>query len=162
MNVVEDPPLLTSDGLRRIEAELEHLVIRRHDIAEDIRQSRQIGDVSENGEYAAAKEAQAQVERRITELRYYLGAARVLDGAAVDPTRASLGTVVTLLDEELQEEWEVTLVTSLEADPERDFISIQCPLGEAILGKAPSERIIANTPAGFARYEVLRVRPLSC
>lgn len=163
MNAVQDPPLLTSEGLRRIETELEHLVsVRRHELAEDIRQSRQIGDVSENGEYAAAKEAQAQVERRITELRYYLGAARVLDGADVDTSRASLGYVVTLREEESQEEWEVTLVTSLEADPERDFISVQCPLGEAILGKALNEQVIAYTPAGCARYEVLNVRPMSC
>ena len=163
MSAVQDPPLVTAEGLRRIEAELEHLVsTRRPEIADDIRQSRQIGDVSENGEYAAAKEAQAIVERRISELRYFLGAARVLDGTEVEPGRATLGSVVSLLDGETQEEWEVTLVTSLEADPERDFISIQCPLGEAILGKSPNEQVVAYTPAGTVRYEVLNVRPLSC
>lgn len=163
MNATQDQPLLTPAGLRRIEAELEHLVsVRRPEIAEDIRQSRQIGEVSENQEYAAAREAQVQVERRITELRQLLGTARILDGSEVDSGRAGIGSVVTLRDTETLEEWEVTLVTSLEADPEHDFISIQCPLGEAIQGRSPGDTVVAQTPAGAIRYEILSVRPLSC
>jgi transcription elongation factor GreA len=163
MSTTQEQPLLTPAGLSRIEAELEHLVsVRRPEIAEDIRQSRQIGDVSENLEYAAAREAQVQVEHRISELRQLLGTARILDGSQADSGHAGLGSVVNLRDVETQEEWEVTLVSSVEADPERDFISAQCPLGEAILGKSPGEVVVAQTPGGAIRYEVLSVRPLDC
>lgn len=163
MSATQEQSLLTPAGLRRIEAELEHLVsVRRPEIAEDIRQSRQIGDVSENLEYAAAREAQAQVERRISELRQLLATARILDGSEVDSDRAGLGSVVTLRDLETEEEWEVTLVSSIEADPEQDFISVQCPLGEAILGKSPGEVVVAHTPGGATQYQVLSVRPLDC
>jgi transcription elongation GreA/GreB family factor len=125
--------------------------VRRPELVEDVRRSCQIGEVRGNGEYGLANEPQGQMERRISELRYFLGAARLLEGSEANARQATLGPVAAPQDAESEEEWEVALVTSL-ASPEQDYLSIQCPLSEAASGKAP----------GALRYGILSVRPLSC
>jgi len=151
--------LLTDDGIRRIRAELERLIeVRRAEVADDIRLSREYGDVSESTEYAAAKATQAQVELRIDELRSVLARARPLDFSEIRYDSAGIGAEVTLRDLESDEEWSLTLVSTIEADPERDLISIRCPMGEALLGKQVGEVATAATPSGLQRYEIVEIR----
>jgi transcription elongation factor GreA len=152
---------LTPVGKQRIEHELERLItVRRAEVSEDIRQSRQIGDVSENAEYAIAKAEQALVEQRIAELRSVLAVATVLEKSEIPDGFAGIGSVVTLRDQELDEEWEVTLVSSYEADPEESQISVECPLGEALLGKQVGDLVIARVPDGNVQYQVVSIRSL--
>lgn len=152
--------VLTPAGKQRLQQELEELVtVRRAAVAEDIRQARHPGDLDESPEYSDAKTAQALIECRIVELRTLLGTARILGANDVPPDVTGLGTMVRVQDLDAAEEWEFTLVSSPEADPEEDRISIDCPLGEALLGCRTGETVTLDTPAGPARYRIVSLRP---
>jgi transcription elongation factor GreA len=150
--------LLTRTGLQRIEDELRHLQGRRREVAEQLRDAKGFGDVTENAEYEQAKTEQAMVEGRIAELKGVLASAHMIDDAEIPTDRASIGSVVKLRDCESHEVWELTLVGSYEADPEDDRISVECPIGAALLGRVPGEIVEAQVPAGTARYELLSIR----
>jgi transcription elongation factor GreA len=155
----EEIPALTRDGIRRIQEELERLTtVRRQEAANEIRQSREYGDVIESGEFAAARASQSLIEQRIAELRALLANSRELEPDEIPVDQVGLGSQVTVLDQEEEEEWIFTLVNSVEADPERDLISVQCPLGEALLGRRVGETATAATPAGVQHYEILDIR----
>lgn len=153
--------VLTPAGMVRLQQELEHLItVQRVAIADDIRHSRQPGDLDESSEYAEAKTAQAVVEQRIAELRKVLGTARLLQSVDLCCDTTGLGSMVRVRDLESEEEWEFTLVSSPETDPERDLISVDCPLGGALFGRRPGETVMVETPAGRSCYQILSLRPV--
>ena len=116
--MTEKKVVLTYDGLKNMEAELENLkTVRRKDVAEKIKEARGQGDLSENAEYDAAKEEQAEIEARIVQLEKMLRNAEVIDEEEGAKDTISLGTTVTVLDVEFDEEMEYTIVGSAEADP---------------------------------------------
>ena len=115
--MTEKKVVLTYDGLKNMEAELENLkTVRRKDVAEKIKEARGQGDLSENAEYDAAKEEQAEIEARIVQLEKMLRNAEVIDEEEGAKDTISLGTTVTVLDVEFDEEMEYTIVGSAEAD----------------------------------------------
>ena len=145
-------------GFDRLRKELENLERReRHDVIKAIEVAREHGDLKENAEYHAAKERQGHIEGRIIELKDKLGRAEVSDGSEVKCNRAVFGTVVTMLD--LDEDVEVTyqLLGPEESDVEKGVISIQSPLGRAILGKEIDDEVKVVTPGGIREFEIIDI-----
>ncbi|HHT02087.1 MAG TPA: transcription elongation factor GreA [Firmicutes bacterium] len=156
----EKETILSVEGLRRLEAELEHLKsVRRRQIAERIRQSREFGDLSENSEYQDAKEEQAFVEGKILTLERTLRNAIVIEEDAGNPKAVGVGRTVTLRDQANGDVLTFTIVGATEADPAKARISNESPVGRAVMGKEAGEIIEVMVPAGLIRYEVVEVGP---
>lgn len=144
-----EPMVITSEGLKKLEDELEHLItVRRKEIAECIKQARDYGDLSENSEYDEAKNEQAVVEARITQIETMLKNIKVVDDKDFDANIVSVGSKVTVYDKEFEEEDSYVLVGSTEADPMNGKISYESPVGKALLGKKLGEEVVASTPDG--------------
>lgn len=155
--MTEKKVVLTYDGLKNMEAELENLkTVRRKDVAEKIKEARGQGDLSENAEYDAAKEEQAEIEARIVQLEKMLRNAEVIDEEEGAKDTISLGTTVTVLDVEFDEEMEYTIVGSAEADPMNGRISNESPVGMALLGHKKDDIIMIETHDGEVEFKVLR------
>jgi transcription elongation factor GreA len=145
-------------GHERLRKELENLERReRHDVIRAIEVAREHGDLKENAEYHAAKERQGHIEGRILELKDKLSRAEVIDCSDVNCSRAVFGTVVNMLD--MDEDVEVTyqLLGPEESDVEKGVISIQSPLGQAILGKEVGDEVKVVTPGGIREFEVMDI-----
>lgn len=156
--MAENEVILTPEGLRKLEEELENLKsVRRREVAERIKQAIEFGDISENSEYEDAKNEQAFIEGRILTLEKKLRNARVLDDSEVATDVVSLGSRVLLKDIEFGDELEYFLVGSMEADPAACKISNESPVGKAILGAKTGDIVEVNVPAGVLKYQVLKI-----
>jgi len=145
-------------GHERLKKELENLERReRHDVIRAIEVAREHGDLKENAEYHAAKERQGHVEGRILELKDKLSRAEVIDCSDVNCSRAVFGTVVTMLDLDADVEVTYQLLGPEESDVEKGVISIQSPLGRAILGKEVDDEVKVVTPGGIREFEVIDI-----
>jgi len=154
----EKKVMLTFDGLKNLEAELQVLKTeRRKDVAEKIKDARAQGDLSENAEYDAAKEEQAEIEARIVVLEKMLRNAEVIDEEDLSVGVVSVGNKVTVLDREFNEEVEYSIVGSAEADPANGRISNESPLGAALLGHAKGDVVTVDAPAGSIEYEIVSI-----
>lgn len=150
--------VLTYDGLKKLEDELQELkVVRRKDVAQKIKEARSHGDLSENAEYDAAKEEQAEMELRIAQIEKMLKNAEVIDEDELDGDTIGVGSKVKVFDIEFDEEVEYTIVGSTEADPIGGFISNESPLGEALLSRKVGEEIIVEAPQGQMKYKILEI-----
>jgi len=149
---------LTDEGLSKLENELEMLKTqKRQEVAEKIKVARGFGDLSENSEYDAAKEEQAQVEARIVQLENMLKNAKVIDQDDIDLTKVSIGTKVKVYDEEFDEELEYNIVGSTEADPDLFKISDESPVGRALIGRSIDEVVDVETPGGIVKFKILSI-----
>ena len=154
----EKKVVLTYEGLKKLEEELEELkVVRRKEVAEKIKEARGQGDLSENAEYDSAKEEQAEIEARIVVLEKMLLNADVIDDDEVRSDIISIGCTVTLLDIEFEEEMEYTIVGSAEADPLKGKISNESPVGMALLGHKIGQEVSIEVPSGVVTYKVLKI-----
>ncbi len=150
--------LLTDAGLLKLEQELEMLKTqKRQEVAEKIKVARGFGDLSENSEYDAAKEEQAQVEARIVHLENMLKNAKVIDEDDIDLNIVSVGTRVKVYDEEFDEELEYSIVGSTEADPDLNKISDESPVGRALIGKTVGDVVDVETPGGTIQFKILSI-----
>jgi len=150
--------LLTRTGFEKLKRELEHLkTVERPAIAEAIREAKSHGDLRENAAYHEAKLKQSRLEGRIADLQRVLETAKIVERPETGQNVAHLGSRVRLLIEEFDEEIEVTLVGSFEADPKKDLVSITSPLGSALVGAEPGLEIEVDAPAGICRYKVREV-----
>jgi len=145
---------LTKDGRDELEKELEALKARRGEIAEKIKAARDFGDISENAEYDAARDEQAQVESRIAEIEEILQNSSLIVGTNGDGTIA-LGSKVTLESERGVVEY--ILVSSVEADPAEKKISDESPIGQALVGKKEGDAIEIATPSGQLSFKIKKV-----
>lgn len=151
--------VMTYDGLKKMEQELENLkTVRRKEVAEKIKEARGQGDLSENAEYDAAKEEQGEIESRIVQLENLLRNAEVIDEAVLKMDVVNLGSKVTVLDVEFDEEMEYTIVGSTEADPMNGRISNESPLGMALLGQKVGATVMADTPDGEVAFKILNIQ----
>ncbi len=152
---------LTVDGLKKLEDELEYLKTKkRKEVSEKIKVALGFGDLSENSEYDEAKNEQAQVEIRISELESMLKNAIVIDAEDIDRTKVGIGTRVQILDVEFDEKEWYTIVGSTEADPTNEVektISNECPLFMAIKGKGVGETAQLDTADGPISYKILAI-----
>lgn len=149
---------LTREGFERLQKELAHLKgPRRREVIEALATARAHGDLRENAEYDAAKEAQAQLEKRIAALEMNLAEARVIDEERIEKDKAFLGATLTLRDAATNREFEYTLVSKEEADFSAGRISMESPVGRALLGKKAGEKVEIKIPAGTTTYQILKI-----
>ncbi len=149
---------LTKEGYQRLMEELEFLkTVKRRELSKAVGEARAHGDISENAEYDAAKEAQALNERRIAELEEKLSRGRILDDENIPKDEVLIGATVKLKDLSTEEELEYTLVSELEADYAQGKISISSPVGQGLLGRKENEIAEIKTPAGTLRYKILKI-----
>jgi len=154
----EKKVVLTQEGLKKLEAELHELkVVRRKDVAAKIKEARGQGDLSENAEYDAAKEEQAEIEARIGMVEKMLRNAEVIDEGDIDKDSISIGSKVKILDMEFNEEIEYLIVGSTEADPMGGRISNESPLGVALLKRNRGDTISVEAPDGLVSYQILDI-----
>jgi transcription elongation factor GreA len=155
---VEKEVILSAEGLRKLEEELDHLKsVRRREVAERIRQAREFGDITENSEYEDAKNEQAFIEGRILTLEKMLRNAHVVDGHEHSPEEVGIGTRVRVRDEESAEEEVFTIVGSTEADPSENKISSESPVGRGLTGHRVGDVVEISVPVGTIRYRLLEV-----
>ena len=150
--------VLTYEGLKRLEDELEVLkTVKRKEIAERIKQALSFGDISENSEYDEAKNEQAHIEGRIAQLEAMLRHARIIDEDEVSTEKVTLGSRVRLHDIEYDEELEYLIVGSTEADPGRQRISNESPVGSALMGKRIGDTVDVAVPDGLIKFKILSI-----
>ena len=149
---------ITREGYQTLKKELEYLKsVERPKVIKAIEEARSHGDLSENAEYDAAKERQAFIEGRVSELGYKLGNAEIIDVDNVPKDRAVFACTVVLENVDTGEDVEYQLVGPEESNIEKGRISVTSPLGKAILGKTPGEEIVLNAPAGKRVYELVEI-----
>jgi len=151
--------MLTPRGRDKMEQRLDHLRnVQRREVAERIRDSKQFGDLAENAEYEDAKTEQAMVESQIAELRRVLQIAQVLDYEDIPTDHIGIGSVVRMTNLDNDDEWEITLVNSVEADPDNDLVSNESPVGEALYGKRVGDSVSIRVPNGLLKYRIESIR----
>jgi len=149
---------LTRSGHKKLMEELEHLkTVKRRQLSKAIGEARSHGDISENAEYDAAKDAQGLNEKRISELENKLASARILDDTNISSDEVLIGATVKLKDLDSDEELEYTLVSEMEADYESGKISVTSPIGIGLLNHKLDEEIDIKIPAGILRYKIIKI-----
>jgi transcription elongation factor GreA len=152
---------LSQEGFDKLTQELRHLKTEgRKKMAQDIDEARSKGDLSENAEYDAAKEAQGLLEKRIAELEAALSTARVIDDKNIDNSKVYVLSTVTILNKKTNKEMTYTLVSKQEADFAAGKISIESPIGSALLGKEVGESVKVKVPAGLLELEIRKIERL--
>ncbi|MDP4092999.1 MAG: transcription elongation factor GreA [Bacillota bacterium] len=149
--------VLTYEGLKKLEEELEFLKRKRLEVAERIKQALSFGDISENSEYDEAKNEQAHVEARISQIETMLKHAKVIDEDEVNTEVVSLGSKVKLLDMEFDEEVEYSIVGSAEANPSKFKISNESPVGMALMGMKKGSVVEVAVPDGVIKFKILKI-----
>jgi len=149
---------LSSEGYEKLRKNLEFLKkTKRREISKAIGKARDHGDISENADYDAAKDAQGMNEKRIHELEEKLVNAEILDDTNIPKDEALLGATVKLKDLDSGEELEYMLVSELESDFAQNKISVTSPVGKALLGHKIKEIVEIEVPAGTLKYKVLKI-----
>ena len=150
-------PLLTQEGRNKLEERLRHLVeVLRPQIAEDIHEAKEAGDVSESSAYEHAKNEQARIEGEIMELTALLNNSGTLEFTS-GAQRVQIGTRIRVKRLDTSTEREFTIVSTHEADPKRNFISTESPVGNALLNKEVGAEVDVPTPNGVVKYKVLEI-----
>lgn len=150
---------MTPEGYQKLQEELERLLkVERPQNIKAIAEARSHGDISENAEYHAAKERQSFIERRIREIQNKLALAYVIDPSKISQDKIAFGAKVKVLDTDTGKEKNFTLVGSDETDIKNGKISINSPVGKALIGKSIGDIVTINAPAKTLEYEILEIR----
>ncbi|MDE3018322.1 MAG: transcription elongation factor GreA [Nitrospirota bacterium] len=153
------PTPITKKGYDALKAELDRLhKVERPKVIEAIAEARAHGDLSENAEYDAAKERQGFIEARIGELNHKLADARIIDTSKLSSETVVFGATVLIVETESQQKKQYTLVGQDEADLKNGKISVQSPVGKALIGKRVGDLVEVTTPARVVEYEVCEIR----
>lgn len=149
----------TEEGLAKLKAELADLVnVKRPQISAQIAEARDKGDLSENAEYDAAKEAQGLLERRIVQTQDMVNNARVLDESKMDVSKVLLMSIVRLKNVDTGMEMTKTIVPATEADLKQGKISVSSPVAKGLLGKQVGDIAEIIVPAGVMKFEILEIK----
>ena len=149
---------LSKEGMEKLKDELNHLKsIERPKIINQIAEARDKGDLSENAEYDAAKEAQGLLEARIARLENELSKSRILDEKNIDLSTAKLLTTVKIENIQSKQKMSYTLVSESEADLKNKKISISSPIGRGLMGKKVGEIIDISVPSGVVKFKILDI-----
>ncbi len=156
--MVNEKILLTEEGLEKIKAEYDELVgVRRAEVAEKLKEARSYGDLSENAEYDAAKEEQAELEERIHKLETTIRSAEIVSEEEMSKGTVNIGLTVKAKCMESGDTETFTLVGSTEADPFIGKISNMSAVGSALMGKAVGDIVGVQIPDGIVTYEILEI-----
>ncbi|MEN8248156.1 MAG: transcription elongation factor GreA [Bacteroidota bacterium] len=148
----------TAVGLQRLKDELNELESKgRADMARQIAEARDKGDLSENAEYDAAKDAQGHMEAKIAKLKQVVGNARVIDESSIDTSKVSILSKVKIKNLKMGATVAYTLVAEKEADLKAGKISVKSPIGKGLLGKKVGEKAKITTPGGVMTFEILDI-----
>jgi transcription elongation factor GreA len=149
---------LTQEGYDRLKLELEKLKTEgRHEVARAIAEARDKGDLSENAEYDAAKDAQGLLEMRINELEKTFSNARIIDRSQIDTSKVTVLAKVTIKNKKNGAQLTYQLVAQAEADLKAKKISVTSPIGEGLLGKEVGDTAVIQTPNGVIEFEILKI-----
>jgi len=155
--IVDDKTLLTLEGKEKLEKELVYLkTVKRVENTEAIKVARAQGDLSENAEYDAAKNEQAEIEHRIKEIEAMLENVEIIDVAGGNRSTVHIGGKVLLRDPD-GDETEYEIVGTKEADPFNNRISNECAVGKAIIGHKKGDEVVVDTPAGKLVYTIVKI-----
>ena len=153
-----DKVYVTKEGLEKMMEELNLLTsVERHKASQAIGEAREKGDLSENAEYDAAKEAQGLLELRISKLQDAIGKSRVIDPSQIDTSKVSVLSTVKVRNIKMKKDFKYTLVSEKEADLKLMKISVQSPIGKALLGKERGEKVDVISAGGVIAFEVLDI-----
>jgi len=150
--------IMTQEGLQKLEQELDYLKsVRRHEVAERIKQAREFGDITENSEYEDAKNEQAFIEGRILTLENLLRNARLIDETDISSYEVSVGSTVQVRDLSTGEDVTYSIVGPTETNPLERRISHQSPVGRALLGHRVGDVVDVKVPAGTLHYQIVSI-----
>ncbi len=148
----------TKEGLQKLKDELNDLKTKgRADMAKQIAEARDKGDLSENAEYDAAKDAQGLLELKISKLEEVVGNARVIDESSIDTSKVSILSTVRIKNEKNGMEVKYQIVAEEEADLKQGKISVKSPIGKGLLGKKVGEKALVKAPAGDIEFKILDI-----
>ena len=148
----------TEEGLKKLKDELHEMeTVERPKISQQIAEARDKGDLSENAEYDAAKEAQGLLEMRISKLKNVLANARIIDDSEMDTSKALILSKVKIKNLKNNAEVQYTLVAENEADLKSKKISVESPIGKGLLGKSVGDIADVQTPGGIIQFEILEI-----
>lgn len=154
----EKEVVLTYEGLKKLEEELDYLkTTKKKEVAERIKEARGFGDLSENSEYDDAKNEQAEVEARIITIENMLRNVKVISDDDIDLKTVKIGNKVKVLDVEMDEEIEYTIVGPTEVDIMNNKISNESPMGMALIGKKKGANVKVVAPVGDIEYKILEI-----
>lgn len=153
-----DITYLTQEGYDKLSAELEELKsVGRREVAKAIAEAREKGDLSENAEYDAAKDAQGMLEMKINELEKTMATARIIDESQIDTSKVVLLSNVKILNKKNGREMTYKLVSESEANLKEKKISVSSPIGKGLLGKSKGDQADIETPGGIMQFEILDI-----
>lgn len=148
----------TEEGLKHLQEELEHLIsVERPMISKQIAEARDKGDLSENAEYDAAKEAQGLLELKISQIQTKLANARIIDESKMDSSKAYILSTVTIKNLKTGATMKYTLVPEEEADLKQARISVESPIARGLLGKEVGDHVEIKVPAGIIPFEIVGI-----
>ena len=148
----------TPEGLENLKKEIKHLeTVERPKISQQIAEARDKGDLSENAEYDAAKEAQGMLEARISKLKNTFANARLIDDSEIDNSKVFILSTVKIKNIKNNMQLTYTLVAENEADIKSGKISVDSPIGKGLLGKKVGQVADINTPAGIMKFEIISI-----
>ena len=150
---------LTPEGKKELEEKLQYYKTeKRKQVTEQIVRAREFGDLSENSEYDAAKELQAQVEAEIAEMEDILLSCQIINKKDIKSDEVSVGSTVKLYDEEFDEELEYKILGTTENNPAKGVISNHSPVGSALIGRKVGDKISVKLPTGVVNYKILEIK----
>ena len=148
----------TKEGLKKLNDELHHLKTKgRADIAKQIAEARDKGDLSENAEYDAAKDAQGLHELKISKLEESISNARIIDESDINTDKVSILSKVKIENLNLKKEFQYTIVSEEESNLQKGKISIKSPIGMGLLGKKKGEIVSVNVPSGKIKFKIIDI-----
>jgi transcription elongation factor GreA len=148
----------TAEGLKKLKDELHHLrTVERPKISQQIAEARDKGDLSENAEYDAAKEAQGHLEAKIAKMEDLVANARLIDESQIDASKAFILSKVKIKNMANQAVMEYTLVAESEANLSLKKISVDSPIGKSLLGKSVGDQVEVKIPSGVAKFEIIEI-----
>ena len=153
-----DTKYLTKEGLQQLQQELDLLEsVERPKISMQIAEARDKGDLSENAEYDAAKEAQGMLELKISKIREKIAAARIIDKSKLDSSKILLLSTVTIKNLKNNSTMKYTIVPEEEANLKNGKISVESPIAKGLLGKEVGDKVEIKVPVGTIRFEVVSI-----
>ncbi len=149
---------MTAEGLQKLKKELEHLVkVERPAISKQIGEAIDKGDISENAEYDAAKDAQGLLEARISKIQTQIANARIIDSSKIDTSTVQIMNTVTIKNKKTKAVMKYTIVSEIEADLKAGKISVQTPIAKGLLGKKVGDTADIQVPSGLIPFEIIDI-----
>jgi transcription elongation factor GreA len=149
---------ITEEGLQRLKEELDHLMrVERPSISKQIAEARDKGDLSENAEYEAAKEAQGMLELKISKLKDAIGNSRIIDNSKLDNKRIQILNKIKIRNTQNNATMQYTIVADSEADLKQGKLAVSAPIARGLIGKKVGDRVEIKVPSGIIPFEIIEI-----